>query len=180
MSDADAFPDPYQFLPPVPSFVVTSEDVADGGELPPALRSGAMGVEGGEDRSPQLTWTGFPEGTQSFVVTVYDPCAPTASGFWHWAVADIPATVTSLPAGAGSDGGALPEGAFQLRNDAGIRGYTGAAPPEGHGEHRYYIVVHALDVPGLGVSAEASPALAGFTMFFHTLARGRVVGRFGR
>lgn len=178
MSAADAFPDPYQFLEQVPSFEVTSDDVSDGGELPPPQRSGAMGVEGGEDRSPQLSWSGFPEGTQSFVVTMYDPCAPTASGFWHWAVADIPADVTSLPAGAASAGG-VPAPGFQLRNDAGTAGYTGAAPPQGHGDHRYYIVVHAVDVASLGIPQDAAPGLLGFNLFFHTLARGRIVGRFG-
>ena len=179
MSAADAFPDPYQFLEQVPSFEVTSDDVTDGGEMPPAQRSGAMGVDGGEDRSPQLSWSGFPEGTRSFAVTVYDPCAPTASGFWHWAVADIPADVTSLPSGAGSDGGSLPAGAVTLRNDAGTRGYTGAAPPPGHGEHRYYVVVHAVDVPSLGLPEDASPGYLGFNLSMHTLARGRIVGRFG-
>ncbi len=90
MTKADNFPDPYQFLDPVPSFAVRSDDVTDGGEMPTAQRSGAMGVPGGQDLSPQLSWSGFPDATQSFAVTVYDPCAPTASGFWHWAVADLP------------------------------------------------------------------------------------------
>ena len=179
MTKADAFPDPYALLDPVPSFDVRSDDVTDGGELPPAQRSGAMGVPGGEDVSPQLSWSGFPEGTQSFAVTVYDPCAPTASGFWHWAVADLPADVTELPAGAGTEGGTLPGSAVMLRNDAGIRGYVGAAPPPGHGEHRYYVVVHAVDVPSLGLPADASPAYLGFNLSMHTLARAILVGRFG-
>jgi Raf kinase inhibitor-like YbhB/YbcL family protein len=138
-----------------------------------------MGVPGGEDRSPQLSWSGFPEGTLSFAVTVYDPCAPTASGFWHWAVADLPADVTSLPAGAGSEGGAMPSPAVSLRNDAGTVGYVGAAPPPGHGTHRYYVVVHAVDVERLGLPKDASPAYLGFNLSQHTLARGTVLGTFG-
>ena len=179
MTKADAFPDPYQFLDQVPSFDLRSDDVTDGAELPPAQRSGVMGA-GGQDVSPQLSWSGFPDGTQSFAVTVYDPSAPTASGFWHWAVADIPADVTSLPTGAGSEGGALPQQAVVLRNDAGAPGYVGAAPPPGHGEHRYYVVVHAVDVPSLGLPDGATPAYLGFNLSMHTLARATLVGRFGQ
>ena len=166
-------PDPYDFLPQVPAFTVTSTDLTDGEVLPAPHTSGAMGVPGGEDRSPQLSWSGFPEDTQGFAVTVYDPDAPTTSGFWHWAVAGIPASVTELPSDAARAG--LPEGAVQLRNDAGFPGYVGAAPPAGHGPHRYFVVVHALDVPDLGVPAEATPAFHGFNLFSHTLARATLV-----
>jgi Raf kinase inhibitor-like YbhB/YbcL family protein len=123
-----------------------------------------------------LEWSGFPDGTRSFAVTIYDPCAPTASGFWHWAVANISVATTSLPSGAGDDGGSgLPDGAVQLRNDAGSRRYIGAAPPEGHGPHRYYVVVHAVDVESLDVDGDATPAFLGFNLFFHTLARATIV-----
>ncbi|MBF6347984.1 MULTISPECIES: YbhB/YbcL family Raf kinase inhibitor-like protein [Nocardia] len=168
---------PYDALPSVPSFTVTSADVSDGAPLGNDQVSGVFGA-GGKDVSPQLSWSGFPAETKSFAVTVYDPDAPTASGFWHWAVADIPATVTELAAGAGSEGGTLPAGAVMLRNDGGFAGYVGAAPPAGHGPHRYFIVVHAVDVESLGVPPEATPAFLGFNLFSHTLARATLVGTY--
>jgi hypothetical protein len=157
--------DPFARLPAAAAFTVTSTTVADGAALPAAQMSG-------KDLSPQLTWTGAPEGTKSYAVTVYDPDAPTGSGFWHWAVADIPAAVTGLPEGAGDDtGSALPGSSFQLPNDARAARFIGAAPPPGHGRHRYFIVVHALDVERIGVPAESTPAYLGFTMAGHTLGR---------
>lgn len=167
--------DPYADLPDVPTFTVSSTDVRHGETLATPHVSGIFGA-GGEDVSPQLSWSGFPEGTQSFVVTVYDPDAPTAAGFWHWAVVDIPASVTSLPTGAGDDtGSGLPDGAFQLANDAGLKRYLGSAPPAGHGVHHYHTVVHAVDVPSLEIPADATPAFLGFTLFSHTLARAVLV-----
>ncbi|MGK3209214.1 YbhB/YbcL family Raf kinase inhibitor-like protein [Amycolatopsis sp. MEPSY49] len=161
--------DPFARLPEAAAFSVTSRTVADGAAWPLAQRSGTTG---GKDISPHLSWSGAPEGTKSYAVTVYDPDAPTGSGFWHWAVADIPATVTELPEGAGDDTGAgLPEGAFQLPNDARATRFLGAAPPAGHGPHRYFVVVHALDVDTIGVPADATPAVLGFTMASHILGR---------
>ena len=175
MADRPTPPNPYDFLPQVPGFSVSSTDVSDGQALPMPHVSGVMGA-GGEDRSPQLSWSGFPEGTRSFAVTVYDPDAPTVSGFWHWAVADIPASVTELPSGAGDkEDPRLPEGAVQLRNDGGFAGYIGAAPPAGHGPHRYFVVVHAVDTDRLDVDADTTPAVLGFNLFFHTLARATMV-----
>ena len=166
---------PYDTLPPVPSFEVSSTDVKDGEALPMQQLSGIFGA-GGEDISPQLSWSGFPSESKSFVATCYDPDAPTASGFWHWAVVDIPASVTSLPTGVGDEtGSGLPSGAFQLRNDAGLARYLGAAPPPGHGPHRYYFVMHAVAVETLGLPKEASNALLGFNLFGHTLARATLV-----
>lgn len=163
---------PYDELPDVPSFEVRSDDVADGETMSRAQVSGVFGA-GGEDVSPQLSWSGAPDGTQSYAVTVYDPDAPTASGFWHWAVFNIPADVTSLPSGA--SGSNLPDGAVELKNDGGTVGYIGAAPPPGHGPHHYHVVVHAVDVPKLDVPADATPAFLGFNLFGHTLGRAMIV-----
>ncbi|WP_298207580.1 YbhB/YbcL family Raf kinase inhibitor-like protein [Ferrimicrobium sp.] len=163
---------PYDQIAVVPSFVVSSNDVADGMELPVPQRSGIFGA-GGSDISPHLTWSGFPEGTKSFVVTVFDPMAPTGSGFWHWEVVDIPVSVTDLETGAGDDAGSgIPAGAFQLHNDASLARYLGAAPPKGHGRHVYFIGVHAIDVESLGVPPTATAAFLGFNLHSHTLARG--------
>src|SRR3954447_10058617 len=162
--------DPFARLPEAATFTVTSTTVADGGAW--SAEQFSVGVPGGEDISPQLSWSGAPEGTKSYAVTVYDPDAPTGSGFWHWAVADIPATVTELPEGAGDDSGSgLPAGAVQLRTDAGTTRFIGAAPPAGHGPHRYFFVVHALDTESIGVPADATPAFLGFNIASHILGR---------
>lgn len=168
--------DPYAPLPQVASFTVSSTDVADGEQLPTAQVSGIMDA-GGEDVSPQLEWSGFPEGTKSFAVTVFDPDAPTASGFWHWAVANIPADVRSLPAGAGDgEPGSLPAQAITLPNEARLPRYIGAAPPAGTGVHRYVITVDALDIEEIDLDGGETPAYLGFNRHFHVLARGILVG----
>ena len=169
---------PYEDLPQLPSFTLTSADVADGQPLAMAQVSGMMGA-GGSDTSPQLSWSGFPENTKSFAITIYDPDAPTASGFWHWAIADVPVGITSLAPGAGSvDGAELAHGVLRVANDAGTLGYVGAAPPAGHGTHHYYIAVHAVDVETLGLPEGASPAYLGFNLFMHSLARAVIVGTY--
>jgi Raf kinase inhibitor-like YbhB/YbcL family protein len=159
-------------LPKAASFQVTSTDVADGQPFALAQLSGMAGVKGGKDISPQLSWHGAPKGTKSYAVTVYDPDAPTGAGFWHWAVTNIPATVSKLKTGSGDDAGLeLPKGAIQLHNDASIARFMGAAPPHGHGVHRYLIVIHALDIEDIGVPVNATPSALGFNMFSHTLGR---------
>jgi Raf kinase inhibitor-like YbhB/YbcL family protein len=168
---------PFAGLPEVPSFTLTSTTVDDGQPLAAPQLSGLFGVPGGQDASPQLTWSGAPADTKSYAVTVYDPDAPTGSGFWHWAVTSIPADVTSLPEGAGDDtGSGLPATAVQLPNDARAARFIGAAPPAGHGPHRYFITVHALDTEKIDVPADATPAYLGFTMVNHILARATLIG----
>jgi len=169
----------FDFFPEVPSFELTSRDVADGRMLTNDQVADTMGYHGA-NQSPQLAWRGVPDETQSFAVTIHDPDAPTGSGFWHWIVLDIAKGVTELPTGAGAaDCSSLPAGALQLRNDAGTIGYVGAAPPPGDVAHRYVLVVHALDVASLEVPSDAAPAIAGFNLRFHTLARAQMVPIFG-
>ena len=166
--DRSTAPLPYDLLPETASFTVNSTDMTDG--TPMHLKH-AHDSAGGENLSPQLSWSGAPEGTRSYMVSCFDPDAPTPSGFWHWTVVDIPASVTELPAGAGSSDETLPAGAFHVRNDFGQRQWDGAAPPPGDVVHRYVFAVHALDVDSLGIGKEATPTFAAFNAVFHTLGR---------
>lgn len=174
----DSAHDPFEGLPDAPSLTVTSSDITHGDTLPQPQVSGVMGA-GGQDHSPQLSWSDVPAGTKSFAVTVYDPDAPTRSGFWHWAVFNIPAAVTELPTNAGEPGSlSLPAGASTLRNDASMSQYVGAAPPPGHGPHHYEFVVHALDVDHLDIDSSSTPAFLMFNLLSHTLARGAIVATY--
>lgn len=173
MTEQKRPPLPHDFLPVVPSFAVTSEEVEPGATLKDAQ------VYAGGNTSPQLRWEGFPPQTKSFAVTCYDPDAPTGSGFWHWVLFDIPVSVTELPTGAGSgkfDG--LPDGAVQVRNDYGTKDFGGAAPPPGDPAHRYVFTVYAVDQEKLGPDSDASPAVVGFNLRFHTLARAQLIGEY--
>ncbi|EME18038.1 YbhB/YbcL family Raf kinase inhibitor-like protein [Rhodococcus triatomae] len=173
--------DPYEPLPDLPTFSLTSESITDGGTVPTEQLSGIFGVPGGKDVSPQLSWSGFPPETKSFAVTMFDPDAPTVSGFWHWSVANIPASVTSLAENAGDEtGSGLPEGAITLRHDGGGHRFLGAAPPQGHGDHRYIYAVTALDVETIdGLTADSTPAFLGFNLFGHGIARALLTVTFG-
>jgi Raf kinase inhibitor-like YbhB/YbcL family protein len=159
-------PDPYDILPQKPTFVLHSDDIADG---QPMDRRHANESAGGQDISPQLRWSGFPLPTRGFVVTCFDPDAPTGSGFWHWVLVGLPTGTVELRSGAGTVG-ELPPGAFHVRNDAGQSAYTGAFPPAGDIPHRYVFTVHAVDTE-LDLDPSASPAVVGVNLAFHTLAR---------
>lgn len=169
--------DPYEKLPRVASFELTSTDVADG--QPMAARFAYEGAaDGAQNISPALAWSAVPNGTRSIVITCFDPDAPTPSGFWHWVLVDLPAGTSSLPTGAGASGAPLPGAAFHVRNDWSSRDYGGAFPPPADGPHRYYFVAHAVDVDTLGVDEQASPAVVSFNLAFHTLARAQLVPTF--
>ena len=167
LDDRAVAPDPYDLLPAVPSFTLTSTDVTDGEALDEIFAHPSVG---GKNLSPQLAWSGFPETTRGFVVTCYDPDAPTGSGFWHWSLVNVPVSVTELERGADP----LPEGAFCVHNDYGDQNYGGAAPPPGDRPHRYVFAVHALDVDSLDVGPDATPAYVGFNLAFHTVARATI------
>lgn len=169
MLERPVAPSPYDLLPKVPSFSLTSEDISEGARLA-EIHVGDWA--GGGNQSPHLSWSGFPSNTAGFALTCFDPDAPTGSGFWHWAIANIPVSVTELPRGVGSPSGeGIPQGAVQLKNDAGTVGYVGASPPKGDREHRYIFAVHALDTPLLEVGPAAAPAFLGFNIVFHVIAR---------
>ncbi|GAB3151521.1 YbhB/YbcL family Raf kinase inhibitor-like protein [Micromonospora sonneratiae] len=166
--DRQIAPDPYEVLPPVPAFTLISDDVHNG--EPMGLEFAHDSV-GGANLSPQLAWSDFPDATRGFAVTCFDPDAPTGSGFWHWVLVNVPLSVTDLERGAGRTPAPGVGGAFSVRNDYGVEGYGGAAPPAGDRPHRYVFAVHALDVERLDVAPHSTPAYVGFNMTFHTLAR---------
>jgi len=135
----------------------------------------------GENLSPQLSWANAPEGTKSFAITMYDPDAPTGSGWWHWVVFDLPTDIMSLKEGAGAvDAGLMPAGAIQSLTNYGAPGYGGPCPPEGHGIHQYVITVHALKVDKLGLDANTNPAIVGYYLWNNTLAKASIVAYYER
>ena len=172
-------PLPYDFPPQVPSFTVESNDVADGQMMSDAQVYNSFGMSG-QNISPHLRWHGFPAETRSFAVTCYDPDAPTTSGFWHLVLVDVPASVTELPSGEFSgDLPGLPAGSCCVRNDLGSWVFGGAAPPAGVPRLRYIFAVHAVDSEKLGIDSGVSPAVAGFNLTFHTIARGLLIPVYG-
>jgi len=153
-----------------------SKSFNDGDKLPERQVFNGMGYQG-ENLSPHLAWDDVPAGTKSFVITCYDPDAPTGSGWWHWVVANLPADTRELPEGAGSGVVELPVGSLQTRTDFGTSGYGGAAPPKGE-SHRYIFTVHALDVDALEVDENASAAMVGFNVHFHTLGNASITAMY--
>ena len=141
-----------------------SNDLRDGDKLPHRHVFNGMGYDG-DNISPHLAWDDVPAGTKSFVVTCYDPDAPTGSGWWHWVVVNLPADTRVLPQGFGSGLVAMPDGVLQTRTDFGKTGYDGAAPPKGE-THRYIFTVHALDIERIDVDEGASGAMVGFNVHF--------------
>ena len=161
-------------------FTVTSNDVKDGGTLTQRQVFKGFGCTG-ENVSPQLSWKGAPAGTKSYAITVYDPDAPTGSGWWHWVVYNLPSSVTSVISGAGDlTKNALPAGAVQARTDYGTPGFGGACPPPGDKPHRYIVTVFALKVPKLEVPTDATAALIGYNLNANKLATATFTARFGR
>ena len=162
------------------TFALRSTSISEQETLPKEHVHHAMGA-GGQNISPELQWSGAPAGTKSFALTMYDPDAPTGSGWWHWVVYDIPASATSLPRGAGAAGGAqLPNSAKQGRTDFGSKEYGGAAPPPGHGPHRYIFTLYALNTDKLDVPEDASAAYVGFMIHFAKLGEAKLTAKYER
>ncbi len=152
-------------LPEVPTFTLESPDFQEGEPLPDWARADAG------NRRPTLRWSGVPDGTKSFAITLYDPDAPTGSGFWHWAAYDIPGDVTELAGDA-----ELPAPAKPVKNEMGRPVFMGAAPPPGDGPHRYFFTVSALSTDHLQVPDDATPAVLGFLLREHLVGRAQLMG----
>lgn len=157
--------------------VLTSPDMAEGGVLPDDQVFNAFGCSGG-NLSPALQWSGAPEGTKSYILTAYDPDAPTGSGWWHWTVANIPAEVTALAEGASPAG--MPQGAVEGRSDFGASGFGGACPPEGAAPHRYVFTVFAMPEATLPLDGASSGAMVGFYANAMALQKAELTVTYGR
>lgn len=164
-------------LPAHAELSLTSPDFTEGATLPKAQVLNGFGCSGG-NLSPALDWSGAPEGTKSYILTLFDPDAPTGSGWWHWTVANIPASVTGLAAGASPAG--LPKGAVEGRTDFGAAGFGGACPPEGAAPHRYVFTLYAMPEAVLPLDANASGAMVGFYAKAMALETAELTATFGR
>ena len=161
-------------------FTLSSPTVKPGSMLTSAQVYKGFGCAGG-NTSPALKWSGEPAGTKSFAVTVYDPDAPTGSGWWHWVVYNIPASTHELPEGAGAaEGKNLPAGAVQGRTDFGSAAFGGACPPPGDKPHRYIFTVYALKTDKIEAPADASAALIGFMIHANQLGKASFQAKYGR
>lgn len=158
-------------------FTLYSDDLA--GQLTKTQEANSFGCNG-SNISPELHWKNAPKGTKSFAVTVYDPDAPTGSGWWHWVVFDIPTSVHALPSDFGNASKKQQISAIQSKTDTGSSGFLGACPPKGDKPHRYIFTVHALNTERLGVDATATPALVGFMLNTHTIGKATLVSYYGR
>jgi Raf kinase inhibitor-like YbhB/YbcL family protein len=158
-------------------FSIESAELA-GGVFDQAQVSGSFGCHG-RNISPSIRWSGVPAGTQSYLLTMFDADAPTGSGFWHWVVADIPASDHGIARGSGNDVASLPAGAVAMRNDTGHVGYFGPCPPQGE-THRYVITLTALKVAKLPVERDATPAVVGFTAHYQAIAKATITVRLSR
>lgn len=151
------------------SLTIASNDIADGEFMAKAHEFNGFGCTG-NDLSPHLMWSDAPEDTKSFAITVYDPDAPTGSGWWHWQIVNIPKAVSEITTGAGTaKANNTPQGSMQMFNDYGIKGFGGACPPSGHGVHRYRFTVHALSAETLELPENASGALTGYMINANTI-----------
>lgn len=160
------------------TFTLKSRDI--GGQATEKQVFNGFGCSGA-NISPQLSWENPPKGTKSFAVTMYDPDAPTGSGWWHWLMFDIPATTRELPTNAGDVKQNLaPKGAIQSVTDFGTRGYGGPCPPPGHGRHQYIITVYALKVEKLGLDSTATPALVGYNLNANAIQKASIIMYYGR
>lgn len=161
-------------------FQLSSPDIKSGGTIDPRFEFNGFGCSGA-NKSPTLQWRGAPAGTKSFAVTVYDPDAPTGSGWWHWSVINLGADVSELKPDAGAVGGAnLPKGASHVRIDYGVAGWGGTCPPQGDKPHRYIFTVYALKTDKLELPADATAALAGFMIKANALGQASFTAKYGR
>jgi Raf kinase inhibitor-like YbhB/YbcL family protein len=165
---------------PAAAFEISSPAVGADGKIPLKYTANAFGCHG-KNVSLPLVWKGVPPGAKSLTLTVYDPDAPTGSGFWHWLVANIPVKTTKLAENAGAKGGRrLPKGAVHARNDASTAAYFGPCPPKGDKPHRYVVTIYAVKVPKLKVGPGTSGAVVGFMLHFNAIAKASVTYTYGR
>lgn len=161
-------------------FTLTSPEIKAGSTIQKRFEFNGFGCSG-ENRSPALKWNGAPKDTRSFAVTMYDPDAPTGSGWWHWVVTNIPADVTELTANAGEmNSTTLPKGAVQGRTDYGVAAWGGTCPPQGDKPHRYIFTVYALKTEKIEVPADASAALTGYMIHANMIGKASFTAKYGR
>ncbi len=160
-------------------FTLSSPTIKPGSMLTDTQVFNGFGCSG-KNISPALSWSGAPAGTKSYALTVYDPDAPTGSGWWHWVVYNLPASAAQLQEGAGTaDGKGLPAGSSQGRTDFGAPGFGGACPPVGKA-HRYVFTVYALKTDKLDIPADASAALVGFMITGNKIGEAKFTAMYGR